>query len=583
LIKGAENMERPNKEISRRKFIGMAAAASAGLILSACSQPNKSLLPSIESEADLVVQNGKVITVDPENSITQAVVAKDGLIIRTGTDEDIKPYIGPKTVVIDLKGKTITPGLVDSHIHVLPFGKQTWDGFTEIRFPYVKTKEQLLQTVADKAKEIPDGEWISGNQGFLLPFSDAPDRWELDEVSLDNPVFLKHMGGQYAVVNSLALDLAGIDKNTDNPYSGIIAKDPKTGEPNGILSHYDAQVMVSRMVKGWGPRTDEELMADVKRGQQLCLAAGYTSGQDVIVSSSGDVEVYKKVHQDHGLKMRIYLMQYVTTPQAAKEDLLNSERYKSGMLTFGGWKLAMDGGLSAGTSLMYDTSLPASMLSYPYYRQETVNQMVTTMHKAGYQVSFHCTGDRAIDMAINAIESALKESPREDHRHRIEHLIFPTEEALQRIKDLGIVVSTQPQWVSMLGDGYKNVTDEKTMERFMPIRTMMDMGIPLAFGCDVPATPYVEPAWAFAGAVTRTSWMDNTFLLDEAISMQDAIRIHTIGSAYASFEENTKGSIEKGKVADMVVWSKDLLTLDPKTELVDLMVDTTIVAGQVVY
>ena len=576
-------MKENEGEISRRKFIGLSAAATAGLVLTACAgRGEPSLLPGA-SEADLVLMNGKIITIDPKDSIVQAVAAKDGLILSVGTNDQVTESIGSKTNVIDLKGKTVTPGLVDSHIHVLPFGKQAWEGFTEIRYPYVRSKEELLKAVQEKAKTLPKGEWISGNQGFLLKLEDAPNRWELDDAAPDHPVYLRHMGGQYAVVNSLALEIAGVDKSTPNPYGGKIVKDANTGELTGMLNHYSAQNLVGNFATGWGPRTDKELMNDVKRGQQLCLEAGYTSGQDVIVSSDRDVQVYKSVAKDHGLKMRLYLMQYVTSPQAAKEALKNAQHFKSGMLTFGGWKLAMDGGYSAGTALLYDNSLQGSRNSYPYYQQNVVNQMVTVMHKAGYQVSFHCTGDRAIDMAINAIEAALKEKPKENHRHRIEHLISPTKEALQRIKSLGIVVSTQPQWISMLADGYNKVTDKITMDKFMPLKTMKEMGIPLAFGCDVPATPFVEPNWAFAGAVTRTTWMENTYNPDEKITMQDALRIHTMGSAYASFEEDVKGSLEVGKVADMVVWSHDLYSIDPMTELIDLKAETTIVAGQVVY
>jgi len=573
-----------NKEgISRRKFIELSAAASAGLVLTACAgRWQTSLLPR-GTEADLVLINGKIITVDRKDTIVQAVATKGGLISMVGTNDQIGELVGPKTKVIDLKGKTVTPGLVDSHIHVIQYGKQAWEGFTEIRYPYVRTKEDLLKAVQEKAKELPKGEWISGNQGFLLSFDDAPDRWELDDAAPNHPVYLKHMSGQYAVVNSLALEIAGIDKSTPNPYGGKIVKDPDTGELNGLLNHYSAQNLVGKVATGWGTRTDTEVKGDVKRGQQLSLEAGYTSGQDVIVSSSRDVKAYRDVAEEHGLKMRMYLLQYVTSPQVAKEELINAERFKSGMLTFGGWKLAMDGGYAAGTSLMYDTSLAGSHNSYLYYPQDVVNQMVTVMHKAGYQVAFHCSGDRAIDMAINAIEAALKEAPRDNHRHRIEHLICPTPEALKRIKSLGIVVSTQPQWISMLADGYNKVTNKQTMDRFMPLGTMNEMGIPLAFGCDVPATPFVEPAWAFAGAVTRTTWMENTYNPEEKITMKDALRIHTMGSAYASFEEDVKGSLEVGKVADMVVWSHDLYSLDPTKDLVDLKAESAIVAGQVVY
>lgn len=564
--------------ISRRDFLKLSTAASASLALSACGRGRKS-----QSPANLVLHNGRIITVDAKDSIVEAVAVKDGLIDVVGKNDDIQAYMGPETTVIDLQGKTVTPGLVDSHIHIIQYGKQTWGGFTDIRFPNVTSKDDLLRVLAEAVAQKGEGEWASGNQGFILPFVEAPDRWELDAIAPENPVYLKHMGGQYAVVNSYALALAGIDKDTPNPAGGVIVKDPETGEPTGLLSHYSAQNLVGRLAPGWGERSDQELIDDVKRAQMEALAVGYTSGQDVIVSTARDVQAYKNVAQNHDLKMRMYLMQYVSSAAHAKEEIKAAERFRVGMLAFGGWKLAMDGGASAGTALMYDTSMPMSKSSYPYYKQDVVNQMVTVMHQAGYQVSFHCVGDQAIDMAINAIEAALKAEPKSDHRHKIEHLLFPTSQALERIKDLGIIVSAQPNWISMLGDAYKNVANDDSIARFIPLRTIMEMGIPLAFGCDVPATPFIEPNWSFAGAVTRTTWNDNTFNPDQVITMADALRIHTLGSAYASFEEDVKGSIEVGKAADMVVWSHDLLTLDPKVDLVDLKPLTTIVAGQVVY
>jgi len=562
-------------KLTRRDVLKLSTATSAGLVLSACGVG--------KSTADMVLYNGRIITIDPKDSIVAAIAVKDGLIDKIGSSDDIQSNIGPDTVVVDLGGKSVTPGLVDSHIHVIQYGKQTWEGFTDTRFPKVISKDDLLRVVAEAAEKAEDGEWISGNQGFLLTFGDSPDRYELDAVAPNNPVYCKHMGGQYAVVNSYALNLAGIDKNTPNPPSGLIVKDPETGEPTGYLSHYTAQSLVGNLAPGWGERTDQDLMGDIVRGQMDCLAVGYTSGQDVIVSSKRDVEAYENVWKAKDLKMRMYLMQFVTSGAHAKEEIKAAKKIDSGMLKFGGWKLAMDGGASAGTALMYDTSMPMSKAAYPYYKQDVVDQMVTVMHQEGYQVSCHCVGDRAIDMAINAIEAALKAKPDANHRHRIEHLLFPTDTALQRIKELGIVVSTQPNWVSMLGDGYKNVSNDEYMARILPVRTLLEMGIPLAFGCDVPATPFIEPNWTFAGAVTRTTWKDNVYGPEQVISMKDALRIHTMGSAYASFDEDVKGSIEIGKVADMVVWSHDLLTLDPSVDLVDLKPITTIVAGHVVY
>ena len=560
----------------------LAVLVLASIMLSRCAEVPVETLAATTQEADLVLLDGKIITVDLKDTIAQAVAVKDGKIVKVGRNEDVRAYIGPQTRLLDLKGKTVTPGLVDSHIHVMYYGRQFWEGYLNIRFPAVRSKADLLRLVAERAKATPEGDWISGNQGFHLSMKETPNRWELDSVAPNNPVYLRHSSGQYAVVNSYALRLAGIDKDTPNPYGGLIAKDPASKEPTGALFHYPAENLIGKIATGYGRRTDKELLDDVTKGQGLCLAAGYTSGHDVIVSAPKHVWIYKKVAEDNDLRMRLYLMEYVESEEAAG-DLLGIVRpFKMEMLTFGGWKLAVDGGVAAGTSLMYDTSLPAASRSYLYHSQENLNRIVSMLHKAGFQVAFHVGGDRAIDMALNAIEAALKENLRENHRHRLEHVIFPTREALERIKKLGVVVSTSPQWISFHGDGCRDSTDEKTMQRFMPIQTMLDMGIHVAFGCDVPATIMLEPTWAFLGAVTRATASGYVPASAECISIRDALRIHTMGSAYASFEENIKGSIEIGKVADMVVWSHDLYSV-PTGQLRDLSVETTIVGGRIVH
>ncbi|MDD5127338.1 MAG: amidohydrolase [Dehalococcoidales bacterium] len=544
--------------------------------------PTAAPSPFAPTDADLVLVNGKVITVDLKDSIAQAVAVKNGKIIKVGSNDEVKALIGQQTKVLDLKGRTVTPGLVDSHTHVYVWGNQFWPGFLDTRLPNASSKAKLLQLVGEKAKVAPKGEWISGNQGFSLSLKATPDRWALDSVSPDNPVYLRHLGGQYAVVNSYALRLAGINKNTQNPYGGRIEKDPDSGEPTGRLFHYSAENLVGRLAPGYGVNTAEKRIEDVKRGQDLDLAAGYTSGQDVIAANTAIVNTYRWVESHNALKMRIYVMQYVASEEDGKNLLRDVQPFKSEMLTFGGWKLAVDGGPGAGTALMYDQSLQAAKNSYEYWDQQTLNRMVGTFHKAGFQVSFHAQGDKAIDMAINAVEAALKETPRENSRFRIEHASFPTPQALERIKKLGIVISTQPQWITAWGDEFRSAVDEKTMQRMMPIRTMMEMGIHLAFGCDVPATPVLEPKYAFIGAVTRTTTSGYTTAPQECISIKDALRIHTMGSAYASFEENIKGSIEVGKLADMVVWSHDLYSM-PVSQLMDLKAEVTIVGGKIVY
>ena len=533
--------------------------------------------------ADLILLNGKIITVDAQDTIGQAVAIAGGRILKVGGDQEIAALAGPQCRTIDLKGKTVTPGLIDSHYHLMYYGQQFWPSYLNIREPEVHGKADLLRVVGERAQQLNKGEWISGNQGFHLLPGETLDRWDLDQVAPDNPVYLRQGSGQYSVVNSLALQIAGIDANMPNPESSMILHDSR-GEPTGVLSHYPAENLVGRHATGYGDRTDEQKLEDIEIGQQLCLQAGYTSVQDVIVGSPNDVKLYKRFADEGRLKVRLYVMLYINTLEQAEQAVQTCEPNDSGSdrLTFGGWKLAMDGGPSAHTTLMYDKSLDASSLAYPYFSQETLNRIVQVLHDTGLQVAVHVYGDEGIDMTLTAFEQAMKANPRPDPRHRIEHGLFPSPEALQRMKEAKIIVSTQPQWIPWHGDSYQQTTNEVTMSHLLPLRTMLQMGIPLAFGCDVPASLYQEPRWAFAGATLRRTKAGIVLTTQERLIMPEALRIHTMGSAYAGFAETTTGSLEPGKFADLVVWSRDLYAMSP-TETNNLAAEMTIVNGEILY
>jgi predicted amidohydrolase YtcJ len=314
------------------------------------------------------------------------------------------------------------------------------------------------------------------------------------------------------------------------------------------------------------------------------LPAGYTSVQDVIVGSVNDVQVYKKFSDDGRLKVRVSLMVLLNTEQQAEyvAETYEPNDDPNNRLTFLGWKLAVDGGVAARTILMYDKSLYAAEAAYPYHSQETLNHMVQILHDTGLQVAVHVSGDEGVDMTLTAFEQAMKANPRPDPRHRIEHGLFPSPEALQRMKDLKIILATQPQWTVWHGDGFALGTNETTMSHYLPLRTMLEMGIPLAFGCDVPASIYQEPKWAFAGATLRRTSSNVVLTPDERLIMPEVLRIHTMGSAYAGCAETTTGSLEPGKLADLVVWSHDLYSLSP-ADVNDVQAEMTIVNGEIVY
>ncbi|UCE20153.1 MAG: amidohydrolase family protein [Gemmatimonadota bacterium] len=533
-------------------------------------------------EADLILFNGKVITVDDENNIFQAVAVKGDTILAVGSDPDIFTLAGPQSKMIDLNGKTVTPGLIDSHYHMMYYGQQFWPGYLNIRHPVVTSKADLLQVVGDYAQQLSPGDWISGNQGFALQSGETVDRWDIDSVAPLNPAYLRHSSGQFAVVNTPALEIAEIDSSTPNPPGSLIMHDDH-GQPTGILSHYPAENLVGKHATGYGGRSDEEKFEDIERGQQLCLEAGYTSIQDVIVGSARDILLYREFAESGRLKVRLYTLLYIDDEEEADSLARIFRPDDSGLFRFAGWKLAMDGGIAARTILMYDKSLYASEISYPYHSQEEINRIVRILHDTGLQVAIHVGGDQGIDMVLTAFEEAMGASPRPDPRHRIEHGFFPTTAAVQRMKENNIILSTQPQWIAWYSDGISEATDSLTMERYLPLKTMLDMGIPLAFGCDVPASPYQEPKYAFHGATLRRSPQSGfEYNPSEKLTMGEALRVHTMGSAYAGFAESTTGSLEPGKYADLVIWSHDLYTMSP-AELIDLVSEMTIVGGEIVY
>jgi predicted amidohydrolase YtcJ len=539
-------------------------------------------LQSAYENADIVLYNGKIITVDAQDRTFQAVAIKGNKILALGTNTDILALAGPACKKIDLKGKSVSPGLIDSHYHMMYYGAQFSPGYLDIRYPIVKSKADLLKVVGDYAAKLKPGEWISGNQGFSLQPFETLDRWELDAVAPNNPTYLRHASGQYVVVNTKALQISGVTSKTPNPPGSLIMHDAD-GEPTGVLSHYPAENLVARYATGYGDRTDAQKFEDIERGQQLCLEAGYTSIQDVIVGSSADIQLYKKYAETKTLKVRLYALLLIDFEQEVDPLIKEYQKPpKSGLFRFGGWKLAMDGGLSARTTLFYDKTLYASQISYPYHPQDELNRMVKKLHNSGLQIAVHVGGDEGIDMTLNALELAMQENPRTDPRHRIEHGMFPTASAIERMKNNKIILSTQPQWIAWYGDGWLQATNEASMNGMLPLKSMLSKGIPLAFGCDVPASIYQEPKWAFRGAILRRTSAGLLLTQNERLTIQEALRIHTMGSAYASFSEDSTGSLEPGKYADLVIWSKDLYTMTG-VELNDLAAEMTIVDGKICY
>lgn len=523
-----------------------------------------------QEEADLIIWNGKIITVDAEGTIAQAVAIKDSMIIGVGTNSEIDEYRGPETVMRNLNGLTVTPGMIDAHLHLMYYGQAEKD-YVNLR--HANTIGDVVSAISARVQQTPAGEWIMGDGFFKLEDMRLPTKDDLDPVSPDNPVFLNSMGGHYGAANSEALRIAGIDADTPDPVGGIIEKDETSGEPNGIFWNHPAMDLVRMHIP---PFDENALAADVLFAQELCLVTGITSYQDVNTRGVKRVQGYYTALDS--LKARVFMLYTIEKSHDADVSLDQLFIYRGSILSLGGDKFLLDG--QPPTSYTYDYH-PGPSWDIPTWDPDTLKTVVKKLHRAGHQIAFHCMGDRAIDLALDMIQAAQEDTFRLDHRHRLEHCMIPTEAAMDRMKDLGVVVSLQPAAIYASAPFYFGFWGEERVSRFMPMRSLLDRGIPVALGTDYPTIPYIAPKYTLWSACLRRSETGQYLAFDERVTIQEALYAHTMGSAYAAFEDTIKGSIEVDKYADMVVWSDDLYSIS-LNELKDIYVVSTIVGG-VVY
>jgi predicted amidohydrolase YtcJ len=572
------------KRIGRRDFLKISGLTTVGILAG---------YPYIEAStptADLVLTNGKVITIDPAGSITQAVAVKEGKILEVGGDKKISKYIGPGTKVMNLMGKTVTPGLIDSHAHLPFFGLRENGWFLNLQG--VSSKDEILELLARRARKTPKGEWISawGVESLSLSYLNKDD---LDRVTTEHPMLVVFTGGQWGFANSHALSIAGINKYTPDPPGSRIKKDLSTGVPTGLLIHYPALNLVRRhMPIPADDKAEDALLFAAK----LYAAEGVTSVHDNFFSLGSPYfhKAYFELADSEKMPLRIKLWAYMPNfyistrvfqslfeskdlyPKSKIKELIfyNRENPKLFTSLWGGFKMAVDGG--GPTSHWYGK--PGVCLHKP----EELSNMFKLFHQAGHQVSVHAVGDSAVDLILDVIETANREYPREGHRHRIEHALSPKTYSLERMNRLGVVVSTHPQWFSAWGDKWTGLKMREDFCGVIPLKSYLKSNISLAIGADPPAFPVYKPQVALAEAVNRVTQEGYHFDPAESISIQEALTIQTMGSAYAGFQENEIGSIEKGKLADMVIWDRDFYTVPPD-KIKDVKAEMTILGGKIVY
>lgn len=529
-------------------------------------------------ESDVVILNSNVITLDPSNPRSEALAIKDGKILAVGENDKILQSVGDETRALDLGGKTVLPGFVDTHVHLTDFGLT----LKTLDVEKAASINEVLELLEKRVRVTPEGEWVMGrgwNENKLAE-KRLMNRWDLDEVSPNHPVYLHHYTCHACVVNSKGLEVAKIDRDTEPPQGGWIDKDPGTGEPTGFLRS-NARRLVPVGLNGYRPRPDHQSQSEaIKTGLKEAVKNGLTG---IHIASAGreDINILQKLAKKGELPLRVTLMPRV--------DLFNSllslglcTGFGDEWLKLGALKIFSDGSLIAHTAAM-TRPFEGEPENVGLLRdQQALTKQIIEGNRAGMQLALHACGDRAVGAVLDAYEEALKDTPRIDHRHRIEHGSVIPDELKERIKNLGVIVSTQPELVTKYGDGFQSSLGPERMRNTYAYKTLLDAGIVISGSSDCPLT-YCSPLKGVQAAVTRTS--ENTGRViskEERISIDDAIRMYTINAAYAGFEEKIKGTIEEGKLADLVVLEKDPWSVS-KDKIGDIVVEVTIVGGKIVY
>ena len=532
-------------------------------------------------EADLVLINGKIITVDKEDSIVEAVAVKDNRIIATGSTSKVNKLVGEGTEVIDLGGKTVLPGLIDTHTH--PNGAAVRLYEINCRSPPVKSIAEILEMVAAKAAELEPGKWIRGTNYNDIKLEDKRHitRWELDEAAPENPVFISKETGHLYVVNSRALELAGITKDTPDPPGGSIDRDV-SGIPTGLL-YETAGSLVSNLIP---PYSVDEIAEGLRKVWDQFSEWGITTTHDASAHRDA-IKAYQKllgegVHQVRTLLMVSARRPDGSDPLRAMTTLGIRSGFGDDWLKVMSLKIMGDGSGSGGSAAVYTPQHRGMKdLGLMTTSPEEIERLTIGAHTAGIRVSIHSIGDRGVDVALDAIEKAQSLKPIPDMRHRIEHNSVCTPKQLERIKALGVAPSSSIGYMYGIGDDYVENFGPERVRWLHPHRTMQEMGIIAGGNNDYAVTDY-GPMVQIYEAVVRKTMTGQLVSPEESIGVMDAIRVYTWNGAYIGKEEDIKGSIEPGKLADMVVLDRDILTV-PQEEIKDIQVITTMVDGKIVY
>jgi predicted amidohydrolase YtcJ len=543
-------------------------------------------LPVAHSQADgadLVFRNGNVYTVNDRAPHAEAIAVKGDRIVYVGSNEGVKSYIGSRTRVIDLKGRTVVPGLTDAHCHLIGIGEREMS----FNLEGVASLDELLNRLKERVARAKPGEWVMG-RGWIETFWKPPafpTRLDLDRVAPNNPVFLTRADGHASVANSAALKIAGIDRSTANPDGGEIMKDKATGEPHGMLLDH-AQGLVARHIPAAGAaETEEAIVVGARRSTEV----GWCQIQDA-GGSYADVNLMRKLYKEGRVKLRIYKAVYGPGPAATRllSDGASTGEFDN-RFTLRTIKVVMDGALGSRGAWLLEKYSDYDSSGFPTVKIEDVLPMLVEALRQGIQVETHAIGDRANREILNLYEKALNTVPPgerkiRDPRWRVEHaqIVNPTD--IPRFARLGIIPSMQPSHA--IGDLHfaPSRLGLKRLEGAYAWQSFLKSGVVIAGGSDAPVERG-EPMIEFYAAVARKDQRGFTgegWHPEQAVTREQALKMFTLWPAHAAFEESLKGSIEAGKLADLTVLSADIMKI-PEADILKTRCVMTVIGGEIVF
>jgi hypothetical protein len=533
---------------------------------------------------DLVVvdavmfSGGTILTMERDTPEVESVGIIGDRIIAAGSTADVAAALPAGFRRYDLLARTLMPGFNEAHNHMIGFGETLQ--YIDCGFPAVRSIADIVVAVRERAASQAPGSWIIG-RGYddnKLEERRHPTRLDLDAATSAHPVIIVNGSGHLSAVNSLALELAGVTRDSADPEGGHFVRDER-GEPNGVLRETAQQPVRASIPKS----TVEDFTRALKLCNDAYVRAGITSSQDAGSDSAGRIRAYQIATARGDLKLRTSMM--------IRENLLDQiddlgvmQGFGSDRLRIGPIKMFIDGSLigrTAAVSVPFledpsDDNLGLTMLA-----QERLDEYVLHAHRLGYQIAIHAIGDRGIDMVLDAYEKALTEMPRTGHRHRIEHCGICRPDTIDRIARLGVVPVSQPVFIIEYGDGFIRHLGLDRIQLTYPFRTFLERGIPLVFSSDCPVSAY-NPLKSVQAAVTERTGSGQSYALEEAVTVEEALEMFTVTGAFATFEEDVKGAIRPGMLADFAILDEDPRSVEPE-RLSEISVSATVIGGEFAF